>query len=136
IVLLNVDLMWAWPCAMFFFSRFLAFFAFGFAMRGLLPLLPLHADGLLGPLAGPGVRVGPLSVDRQRPAVPQALVARDLDLALDVLGHVAAEIPLDLEVPVDVIADPDDLLLGEVADLRRRVDVRPPDDLPGSGRPD
>ena len=32
IVLLNVDLMWAWPCTTFFFSRLRAFFALGFAM--------------------------------------------------------------------------------------------------------
>src|SRR5438094_10354488 len=32
IVLLNVDLMWAWPCAMFFFYFRRGFFAFGFLM--------------------------------------------------------------------------------------------------------
>src|SRR5438874_10387206 len=100
---------------MFFFSRFRAFLALGFAMCGLLPLLPLHADGLLGALAGPRVRVGALAPHRQAPAVPEALVAADLDLALDVLGHVPAEVALHLEVPVDVLADPDDLLLGQVA---------------------
>src|SRR5437762_2608868 len=89
--------------------------------HGLLPLLPLHADGLLRSLAGSGVGVRPLAVHRQRTPMAQALVARDLDLALDVLGHVAAEVTLDLEVPVDVLADPYDLLLGEIADLRRRV---------------
>jgi len=39
--------------------------------------------------------------------VPEALVAPDLDLPLDVLGHVPAEVTLDLEVPVDVLPDPD-----------------------------
>ena len=36
IVLLNVDLMWAWPCATFFFSLRRGFLAFGFA-NGYLP---------------------------------------------------------------------------------------------------
>src|SRR6266542_6176147 len=60
--------------------------------HGLLPLLPLHADALLRSLAGSGVRVRPLPVHRERAPVAQALVARDLDLPLDVLRHVAAEV--------------------------------------------
>src|SRR5439155_1631127 len=88
-------------CRMFFFSRRLVFFAFGFAMWCGLPLpllllrdLLLAGDRLLRALAGPGVRVGPLAADRERPAVPDALVATDLDLALDVLGNLATEVPL------------------------------------------
>ena len=48
-------------------------------------------------------------------AVADALVAADLDLALDVLGHVAAQVALDREVLVDVGADAVDLVLGQVA---------------------
>src|SRR5437867_10415307 len=116
---------------MFFFSRFRAFLALGFAMCGLLPLLPLHAHGLLRALAGPGVRVGALTPHREAPAVPEALVAPDLDLPLDVLGHVPAEVTLDLEVPVDVLPDADDLLLGQVADLGPPSDTGAAHDDPG-----
>src|SRR5438094_989299 len=101
IVLLNVDLMWACPWEMFFFSRRRGFLVFGFATQApLLALLPLDPDGLLGALAGTGVRVRALSSDRQAPAVPDALVRGDLDLALDVLGHVPTKVALDLVVAV------------------------------------
>src|SRR5438552_2549982 len=55
IVLLKVDLMCAWPWAMFFFSRRRGFLVFGFATwrYPLLPLLPPDPDRLLGALAGP-----------------------------------------------------------------------------------
>ena len=49
-------------------------------------------------------------------AVAHALVAADLHLALDVLGHVAAQVTLDPEVGVDVGAEPGHLFVGEVAD--------------------
>jgi hypothetical protein len=51
-------------------------------------LLPGH--GLLRSLASAGIRVGPLAVNRKPPPVPQALIATDVDLALDVLVDVAA----------------------------------------------
>src|SRR5437867_1339808 len=84
-------------------------------LPGLLLLrdLLLAGDRLLGSLAGPRVRVGALSADGQRPAVADALVAPDLDLALDVLSHLATEVTLDLEVAVDVFADLEDLFLRE-----------------------
>ena len=47
-----------------------------------------------------------------------ALVAADLHLALDVLRDLAAQVTLDLEVLVDVGAQPRDLFLGEVAHAR------------------
>ena len=126
-VLLNVDLMWAWPWEMFFFSRRRVFFGFGLATSAsapsLLALLPPHADGLLRALAGPGVRVRSLAAHRKAPAVPNPLVRADLDLALDVLRHLAAKVALDLVVLVDPVADPDDLLLGEVADLAAAVEA-------------
>src|SRR6266581_1876115 len=121
---------------MFFFSRLRGFLVLGFAMWPLLPLLPLHADGLLGSLAGPRVRVGPLAVDGQAAPVAEPLVAADLDLSLDVLGHVAAKVTLDLEVPVDVLADPDDLLLGEVPDLGGSAHAAAVHDVGGPGGAD
>src|SRR5262245_5305119 len=55
IVLLNVDLIWAWPWTTFFFSRRRAFFALGFAIDPLCLLLRLGlllpGDRLLRPLA-------------------------------------------------------------------------------------
>src|SRR5258707_607900 len=113
-VLLNVDLMCACPWTMFFFSLRLGFLAFG--IRRLLPLLPLHAHGLLRPLAGTGVRVGPLAVNRQAAPVPEALVTGDLDLALDVLAFFAPQVALNLVVGVDVATEADNLVLGEVTD--------------------
>src|SRR5438094_510952 len=47
----------------------------------LLPLLPLHADCLLRSLPGARVGVRALPVHRERPAMPDALVGPDLDLA-------------------------------------------------------
>src|SRR5579872_4855700 len=107
---------------MFFFSLRLGFLAFG--MRPLLPLLALDPDRLLGALAGAGVGVGPLAVHRQAAPVPEALVADDLDLALDVLVLLAAQVALDLEVGVDVAAQPHDLVLGQIADPGVRADHR------------
>jgi hypothetical protein len=74
--------------------------------------------------------------DREAATVADALVAADLDLALDVLRDLAAEVTLDLEVLVDESADLEYLVLGEVADLGRRVHTGPGDDLVGAGRPD
>ena len=47
--------------------------------------------------------------------VPNALVRTDLDLALDVLGHVAAKVAFDLQVGVDPGPELGDFLLSEVA---------------------
>src|SRR5207237_4471327 len=77
-------------------------------------------------------RVGALPANRQRTPVADPLVGRDLDLALDLLRHLSAEVALDLVVTVDVLADPDDLLLGEVPDLGTGRDARAVDDLGGA----
>ena len=75
--------------------------------------------------------MGALSVHRQPAAVADALVAADLDLALDVLGDVAPQVTFDLEVGVDVGAQLGDLFLGQVADARVGVDARRRADLGG-----
>jgi len=59
-----------------------------------------------------------LTVDGQALAVPHALIAVDLHLALDVLGDVPAQVTLDAQVGVDVVAQARDLLVGEVAHPR------------------
>ena len=82
----------------------------------LLANLLLSGDRLLRSLAGACVGMGALAVDRQALAVPDALVAPDLHLALDVLGHVSAQVPLHLEVGVDVVAEPGHLFVGQITD--------------------
>src|SRR5215207_2048817 len=99
--------------------------AAGLAMRGillpafrLLPSLLLPGHGLLRALARARVGARALAVDGEATAVPQALVAADLDLALDVGGDLSAEVTLDLEVVVDVGAQLRNLFFGEVAHAR------------------
>src|SRR5438445_6110113 len=109
----------------------------GHAVRAPLPLLLLRdlllaGDRLLRPLAGPGVRVGPLAADVKRPTVPDALVAPDLDLALDVLRDLPTEVTFDLEVPVDELADLEHFFLGEIANLGAALDRGPAHDLIGA----
>src|SRR5215211_6123653 len=79
-------------------------------------LLPGHR--LLGSLARARVRARALTVDGKATAVPQALVAADLDLALDVRRDFAAEVTFDLHVAVDERPQLRDLVLGEVAHAR------------------
>src|SRR5215469_12875404 len=70
----------------------------------LLPGLLLAGDGLLLALAGARVGLRPLTVHRKAPAVPDALVAADLDLPADIRGDLTAEVTLDLVVRVDPLA--------------------------------
>src|SRR5438105_6162097 len=134
IVLLNVDLICAWPCVMFFFSRFLGFLVLGFATCVPLWLLALapDADGLLRSLAGAGVGVRSLAANREASAVPDTLVRADLDLALDVLGHVPPEVAFHLVVALDPLADPNGLVVGQVPDLAPAVQVEPSDGRQGA----
>src|SRR5262249_41976950 len=101
-------------------------------LRGLL----LAGHGLAGALAGPRVGVGPLSTHRQAPAVPNALVRPDLDLALDVLRGLAPKVTLDLVGAVDELADAAHLVLGQVADLGPPLDAGALDDLERPCGPD
>src|SRR5581483_4328801 len=100
--------------------------------RHLLPLLPA-ADGLLRALPGARVRLRALPVRRQAAPVTEAAVRTDVGEPLDRLLALAAEVSLDLELPVDVVAE---LRGGREAergcDLARRgladaVDVGQPD---------
>src|ERR687888_790588 len=84
----------------------------------LLRCLLAATDGLLRALAGAAVRLRALAVHGQAAAVPDAAVGPDLAEALDRLRALAAEVALDLEVLVDVLAELRDLLVGEVTDLR------------------
>ena len=65
----------------------------------------------------------------------QALPAADLHLAADVLLDLTAQVALDLEVLVDVGADPVDLFVGEVADPGVAVEAELVADLLAVVRP-
>ena len=110
--------------------------ALGHACRCPRLLLAPHADRLLrsAPLASVGL--GPLAADRQVAAMAQAAVRADLDEPLDVQRDLAPEVALDLVAPVDELAEPVDLLLGQVADPRVGVDVRLGQDLLGGRQAD
>ena len=56
-----------------------------------------------------------------------AAVRADLDQALDVQRHFAPQVALDLVAAVDQLAEPVDLLLGQIADPRVRVELSPYD---------
>src|SRR3712207_5618370 len=77
----------------------------GRAASGSAGLL-LAGHGALGPLAGAGVGLRPLTPHREVHPVTAALVAADLDLAADVGLDLATEVTLDLEVRLDLVAEP------------------------------
>ena len=52
-----------------------------------------------------------------------ALIAADLDLSLDVLLDFPSQVPFDLEVRLDVTADPGHLVVGELTDPGAGVDA-------------
>ena len=52
-----------------------------------------------------------------------ALVGADLDLAADVGGDLTAEVTLDLEVALDVVAEGDELVVGEILHADVPVDA-------------
>src|SRR5262249_18369493 len=124
IVLLNEVLMCAWPIAMFLRTRrrvrplVAALREPGTLLRCLLAA----ADGLLRALAGACVGLRPLTVHRPVAVVADTAVSADLGQALDRLRALAAQVAFDLVVRVDVLAELRDLLLGQVAHLRVRVE--------------
>src|SRR5690606_28885270 len=93
------------------------------------PLLP---DGPARTLAGAGIGPGALAAQRQAAAVAQAAVAGQVHQALDGHADLAAEVALD-HVLADFGAQALDFRLGQVADLRRRVDAGSLAKLPGTG---
>ena len=65
-----------------------------------------------------------------------ALVRADLDLAADVCGDLAAQVTLHLVVAFDVVAEGDQLVVGEVLDADRLVDLGGLQDLDRTGTAD
>src|SRR5256885_3255133 len=113
--------MCAWPIAMFFLALRRVRPRVAACLLGGATLLRLRlaaADGLLRPLAGARVRLGPLPVRGQSTPVAEAAVRADLGEPLDRLLALPAQVALDLELRVDVVAELRDLVVGEVADLR------------------
>src|SRR5207249_3755293 len=112
-------------------------FAFGHVLSVSLGLLlPANADRLLRSAPLPGVRLGSLAADGQVAAVTHPAVRADLDEPLDVEGDLTAEVAFDLVATVDQLAQPVDLLLGQVAHPRVRVDVGLGEDLLGGRQAD
>src|SRR5689334_2671840 len=132
IVLLKLVLMCAWPIAMFLRTLRRVRPRVAAALRGgakLLRRLLAASDSLLRALAAAGVRLRPLSVHRQAAPVADAAVRADLGEPLDRLLPVATEIALGLELRVDVVAELRDLFVGQVLDLRVRVETELRGDL-------
>src|SRR5438067_1676383 len=76
----------------------------------------LEAGGL--ERADRGLAAGARAVHGQAAPVADAPVGADLRQPLDRLRALAAQVALDLQVRVDVVAELRDLLVGEVAHLR------------------
>src|ERR1700745_2075314 len=131
IVLLKLVLMWAWPIAMFLRTRRRVRPRVAACLRvpGTLLRLLSASDGLLGALAAACVRLRPLPVHRQAAPVADAAVRADLGKPIDRLLPVAAQVTLDLEVGVDVVAKLRDLFVGQILDLRVRVETELGSDL-------
>src|SRR5688500_3955582 len=155
-VLLKVLLMCACPWATFLRSLRRTFLtavpparAFGGILYALLDLfsrpdrlllllarLLLAGDRALRTLAGAGVGPGALTAHGQALAVPDALVAADLNLAADIRLDLAAQVPFNLEVGLDVVAQLHDLFIGQVTSPLVGVDAGGGQKLDGSGATD
>src|SRR5258705_1141052 len=101
-----------------------------------LPGLLLAGDGALRALAGARIGLGPLAAHRHAAAVPNTLVAADLDLAADVGLHLTAQITLHLEAAFDVVAQLGDLIVSQVLGAQVPVDAGGFQDLLGAGTAD
>ncbi len=73
---------------------------------------------------------------RQALAVAQAAIAAEIHQPLDVHRHLAAQIALDLVVAVDHLADPDDLVIGQLVDPALGGNAHLGADLAGLGAAD
>src|ERR1700760_1055496 len=83
---------------------------YGLLLAGLL----LAGHSLLLALAGARVGLRPLTVHGQSPAVPDSLVAADLDLAPDVGLDFASQVALDAVGRVDPVTPANQVLLGQL----------------------
>src|SRR5690606_41990194 len=86
-------------------------------------LLQLLPDRPARSLTSAGVRARALTAQRQPAPVAYPTVAAEIHQPLDIHRRLAAQIALDRELR-DHVAQLRDLGLGEVFDLRRRIDSR------------
>ena len=158
-VLLNVLLMCAWPCATFFFSlrRTLVRAAAWRVLGGHWLLLRCESSSSRRPVPGWPAGYFLTSSCRRPPCGgpcgcarwcgcagraradhggADALVAADLDLAPDVGGDLAAQVALDLVVTLDVVAQRDQVVVREVLDADLRSDAGRGDELLRAGPAD
>src|SRR5579884_1839289 len=138
IVLLNVDWMWAIPAGTFLRSRRFprAIPYLRLTTATVPPSTGAPSRRSSGALPRPGVGPGPLAPHGKAPPVAEAPVAPDLDQPPDVHGHLPPEVAFHLVVLVDDLAQPGDLLLGQVPDPGVGVDPGDLEDLPCPAAPD
>src|SRR5262249_10257081 len=102
----------------------------------LLASLLLAGDGLLRALPGARVGLGALPVHGQPAAVPDALVAADLDLAAGVLRDLTAEGALHLVGGLRPVPQLRDVVVGTAPHAQVRVDPGAVERLPRGGTTD
>src|SRR5690606_33154283 len=134
-VLLKLAFTWATPDVMFLRSRRLTRPG-SLAIGQVFLLLLLAGDRLGRTLPGAGVGVRALTADRQALAVTQAAVAGQVHQALDVHRGLATQVALDGVIPVDGLADLQDLGVGQLVHPTRRLDADLLGDFLGGRRAD
>lgn len=105
-------------------------------LQPLLRDLFLAGDRHPATLTCPGVCVSALPPYRKPPTMTHTLIGPDLDFALDVLRYVATEVTFDLKVLLEEPANPNDLIIGEITNLRSPVYLEVVAHLMGPGRSD
>ena len=100
------------------------------------PAFFLPATVRLRPLAGARVGLGALAAHRKATAVPQPLVAADLDLAADVGSDLATQVTLELVARLEVVTQPDQVLVGQVRTRTSGLTPVACERLRGAGAPD
>src|SRR4051794_30580206 len=96
----------------------------------------LAGDRLAGALPGPGVGPGPLAVDREPLAVPEAPIAADVAEPGDVLLDLAAKLPFDHVLVVEQRGQLGQFVLGQLAGTLVGIDRGPLAKLRGKERAD
>jgi hypothetical protein len=80
--------------------------------------------------------MGALPPYRKPPTMTHTLIGPNLDFALDVLRDVSTKVAFDLEVLLEEPANPNDLIIGEITNLRPPVYLEVVAHLMGPGRSD
>src|SRR5690606_20616640 len=137
IVLLNVELICAIPLSTFLRSRrrgLALVLAFAKQIAPLLRLRLLLLPGYRAARPFPRARIGarPLAAHGQAAAVAQATIAADVDEALDVALHLAAQVAFHHEVLRDVLAQAVHLILEQISHARVGIHARRFHDLFGA----